>query len=56
MHARLQVSRSFAKHVPPYAGLLGGRLPNKGGLVAKMEYKGRSLCFVCAHLAAHEGK
>jgi hypothetical protein len=36
-------------------GLLGGRLPNKGGLVAKLEYRGTSLCFVCSHLAAHEG-
>ena len=36
-------------------GLLGGRLPNKGGLVAKLLYKQTSLCFVCTHLEAHEG-
>ena len=36
-------------------GLLGGRLPNKGGLVAKFNYKTTSLCFVCTHLEAHEG-
>ena len=36
-------------------GLLGGRLPNKGGLVAKLVYKETSLCFVCTHLEAHEG-
>jgi hypothetical protein len=33
----------------------GKRLPNKGGIVAKLVYRETSLCFVCTHLAAHEG-
>eukprot|EP01052_Picozoa_sp_SAG31_P017290 SAG31_NODE_1177_length_9532_cov_6.655465_5_plen_1084_part_00 len=36
-------------------GFLGGTMPNKGGLAAKLMYRETSLCFVCAHLAPHEG-
>lgn len=34
---------------------LGGVYHNKGGLVAKLVINGVSLCFICSHLAAHEG-
>ena len=34
---------------------IGGVVANKGGIVAKFDYRGTSLCFVCAHLAAHQG-
>ena len=34
---------------------LGGVYHNKGGIVAKLELQGISVCFACSHLAAHEG-
>lgn len=34
---------------------IGGVVANKGGIVAKFDYRDTSLCFVCAHLAAHQG-
>jgi hypothetical protein len=34
----------------------GGVIGNKGGIIAKMDYRGTSLCFVGSHLAAHEGR
>lgn len=34
---------------------LGGVYNNKGGIVAKLELQGISVCFACSHLAAHEG-
>lgn len=34
---------------------IGGIVANKGGIVAKFVLQGVSLCFVCSHLAAHEG-
>ncbi|KAG8697159.1 hypothetical protein FRC08_006700 [Ceratobasidium sp. 394] len=38
------------------AGLIGGRLGNKGGVGISMNVAGRSFLFVNAHLAAHEGR
>jgi hypothetical protein len=34
---------------------IGGVVANKGGIVAKFDYRDESLCFVCSHLAAHQG-
>lgn len=34
---------------------LGGQVGNKGGVVLTMRLSGRRLCFICTHLAAHEG-
>lgn len=34
---------------------IGGVYTNKGGIVAKLEVRGVSVCFACSHLAAHEG-
>ncbi|QRV74734.1 phosphoglycerate mutase family protein [Ceratobasidium sp. AG-Ba] len=38
------------------AGLIGGRLGNKGGVGISLNIAGRSFLFVNAHLAAHEGR
>ncbi|KIJ52652.1 hypothetical protein M422DRAFT_202876 [Sphaerobolus stellatus SS14] len=38
------------------AGLIGGRLGNKGGVGISVNFDGTSLLFINAHLAAHEGK
>ena len=35
---------------------IGGVVANKGGIVAKFDYRGDSLAFVCTHLAAHQGE
>ena len=34
---------------------IGGVVANKGGIVAQFEYRGEPICFVCTHLAAHQG-
>ena len=34
---------------------IGGIVANKGALVAKFDYRGDTLAFVCSHLEAHEG-
>ncbi|KAI0090185.1 Endonuclease/exonuclease/phosphatase [Irpex rosettiformis] len=38
------------------AGLIGGRVGNKGGVGISLKIAGTSFLFVNAHLAAHEGK
>ncbi|KAF8484379.1 hypothetical protein JB92DRAFT_3028984 [Gautieria morchelliformis] len=38
------------------AGLMGGRLGNKGGVGVSVNFRGTTLLFINAHLAAHEGK
>ncbi|KAF8588898.1 DNase I-like protein [Ramaria rubella] len=38
------------------AGLIGGRLGNKGGVGVSVNFNGTTLLFINAHLAAHEGK
>ncbi|TFY82780.1 hypothetical protein EWM64_g1237 [Hericium alpestre] len=38
------------------AGLVGGRLGNKGGVGISVKIAGRTMLFLNAHLAAHEGK
>jgi hypothetical protein len=38
------------------AGLIGGRVGNKGGVGISINLHGTTLLFVNAHLAAHEGK
>lgn len=47
----LGVSRSS---VP--AGLIGGKIGDKGGLGVSVKIDGTTLLFINAHLAAHEGK
>ena len=34
---------------------IGGVVANKGGIVAQFEYRGEPICFICTHLAAHQG-
>lgn len=61
MRLRLYVK---TKHTAALSGVetakenvgLGGVLGNKGGQVIKFELYGQSLCFVSAHLPAHEGQ
>ncbi|KAJ6607363.1 Endonuclease/exonuclease/phosphatase [Mycena sp. CBHHK59/15] len=38
------------------AGLIGGRVGNKGGVGISVDLDGTTLLFINAHLAAHEGK
>ncbi|KAJ7903712.1 inositol polyphosphate phosphatase [Mycena olivaceomarginata] len=38
------------------AGLIGGRVGNKGGVGISVDLNGTTLLFINAHLAAHEGK
>ncbi|KAJ7773047.1 inositol polyphosphate phosphatase [Mycena metata] len=38
------------------AGLIGGRVGNKGGVGISIDLDGTTLLFINAHLAAHEGK
>ncbi|KAA1467365.1 DNase I-like protein [Dentipellis sp. KUC8613] len=38
------------------AGLVGGRVGNKGGVGISLNIAGRTMLFLNAHLAAHEGK
>lgn len=38
------------------AGLIGGRLGNKGGVGISLKIAGTSMLFLNCHLAAHEGK
>ncbi len=35
---------------------MGGQFGNKGGVAIRIHIFDTSLCFVCAHLAAGEGK
>ncbi|KAF4596457.1 hypothetical protein EYR38_007844 [Pleurotus pulmonarius] len=44
-------SRSYVK-----AGLIGGRVGNKGGVAVSINVNGITILFLNAHLAAHEGK
>jgi hypothetical protein len=45
-----------AIHILTEATGIGGVIGNKGGIIAKVDYRGTSLCFVGSHLAAHEGR
>ncbi|TDL25516.1 DNase I-like protein [Rickenella mellea] len=47
--------RGTSQNVVP-AGLLGGRVGNKGGVGATVNLNGTTLLFINAHLAAHEEK
>ena len=55
--AKIDISQNItAIGVNTEATGIGGIIANKGGIVAKFDYRGDSIAIVCTHLAAHEGK
>ena len=55
-YAREKVSRSIHNVAASHEETgLGGLLANKGGLAMSFWIGDTSICFVCSHLAAHQG-
>ncbi|KAJ7726045.1 inositol polyphosphate phosphatase [Mycena maculata] len=56
IHRELRPLVSGTSRSAVTAGLIGGRVGNKGGVGISVDLDGTTLLFINAHLAAHEGK